>query len=270
MFSWCMLGALICLCLPQDITGRLHLTFRGLYKFTPSLGRGVAPLAVVTPTTVSAGQADQDDEQLRRYQKLEAEKNQLENHLANVSAELAAEHEKVETLSAMRARFPGLGGAGFVNADTVAGFKANDNRIVINRGEADGIRKGQYVLSDFSVIGLVQETQSRTAVVKLITDKDSSMGVEIAGSKALRMMKGTGKGFARIGMVPNKKHVNKGDAVYTYKNPGLLDVPIIVGKVAECKPDDDNPLLWDITVRPVIKAEELSGVTVVVMNPASK
>jgi rod shape-determining protein MreC len=263
-----MLGALICLFLPQDITGRLHLAFRGLYKFTPSLGRSIVPLAAVAPTTVSSGQTDQDDEQLGRYRKLEAEKNQLENHLANVSAELAAEHDKVETLSAMRARFPGLGGAGFVNADMIAGFKANENRIVINRGESDGIRKGQYVLSDNSVIGLVQETQSRTAVVKLITDKTSSIGVEIAGSKAQRRMDGTGKGYARIGMVPNKKHVNKGDAVYTYKNPGLLDVPIIVGKVAECKPDDDTPLLWDITVKPVVKIEELTGgLTVVVMNP---
>jgi len=264
MFSWCMLGALICLCLPQDITGRLHLAFRGLYKFTPSFGRSIAPLAAVAPTAVPAGQ---DDEQLRRYQQLEVENNQIENHLANVSAELAAEHDKVERLSEMRVRFPGLGGAGFVNADMIAGFKANDNRIVINRGEADGIRKGQYALSNNSVIGLVQETQSRTAVVKLVTDKDSSVAVEIAGSKAVRVMKGTGKGFARIGMVPNKKHVNKGDAVYTYKNPGLLDVPIIVGKVAECKPDDDNPLLWDITVKPVVKIEELSGITIVVMNP---
>ena len=86
-----------------------------------------------------------------------------------------------------------------------------------------------------------------------MTDKNSSIAVEIAGSKAQRRMDGTGKDFARIGMVPNKKRVNKGDAVYTYKNPGLLDVPIIVGKVAECKPDDDNPLLWDITVKPVVK-----------------
>jgi rod shape-determining protein MreC len=264
MFSWCMLGALICLFLPQDFTNRVHLAFRGLYKFTPSLGRSIAPLAVVAPTAVSA---NQDDEQLRRYQKLEAEKNQLENHLANLSAELAAEHNKVETLSAMRSRFPGLGGAGFVNADIIAGFKANDNRIMINRGETDGIRKDQYVLSDNSVIGIVQETQSRTAVVKLITDKESRLKVEIAGSKAQRRMDGTGKGYARIGMVPNKKRVNKGDAVYTYKNPGLLDVPIIVGKVTECKPDDDNPLLWDITVRPAVKIEELTGVTVVVMNP---
>ena len=67
----------------------------------------------------------------------------------------------------MRARFPGLSGAAFVNADVIAGSKAGDNRIIINRGEADGIRKGQYVLSDNSVVGIVHETQSRTAVVKL-------------------------------------------------------------------------------------------------------
>ncbi|MDO8302650.1 MAG: rod shape-determining protein MreC, partial [Sedimentisphaerales bacterium] len=125
----------------------------------------------------------------------------------------------------------------------------------------------QYVLSDNSVIGLVQETQSRTAVVKLITDKTSSIGVNIAGSKAVCLMKGKGNGYARIQLVPNSRHIKKDDIVYTHKRPGLLDVPIIVGKVAEFKPDDDNPLLWDITVQPVVKLEELVGVTVVAMNP---
>jgi rod shape-determining protein MreC len=263
MFSWCMLAALICLFLPENLTSRFHIAFLNLYKFTPSLGRSI-PLAAVAP---SASSDAQDDEQLSRNRRLETEKKQLENHCANLWAELTAEHSKVESLSAMRARFPGLSGAGFVNADIVAGFKGGDHRIMINRGQVDGIRKGQYVLADNSVVGLVHETQSRTSLVKLITDKELSIAVEIAGSKAVRLMKGMGKDCARIGMVPNKKHVKKGDAVYTYKNPGLLDVPMIVGNVAECKPDDDNPLLWDITVKPVVKLEELAGVTVVVMNP---
>lgn len=265
MFSWCMLGALICLFLPQNLTGRVHIAFLSLYKFTPSFGRSVAPLAAVAPSPASS--PNQNDEQSRRCRQLETEKNQLENHCANLSAELAVEHAKVESLSAMRARFPGLSGAGFVSADVVAGLQTSDSRIMINRGESDGIRKGQYVFSDNSVIGVVHQTQSRTAVVRLITDKESSIAVEIAGSKAVRVMKGTGKDVARVGMVPNKKHVNKGDAVYTYKAPGWLDVPVIVGKVAECKPDDDNPLLWDIKVRPVVKIEDMTSVTVVVMNP---
>lgn len=264
MFSWCLIGALICLFLPESLTSRLHVTFLNLYKFTPSIGRSI-PLAAVVPT---ASKADPDDEQQRRCRQLESEKAQLENHLANVSAELAAEHAKVESLAGMRSRFPGLAGAKFIDADVlIAGFKANDCRIMINRGETDGIRKGQYVLADNSVIGLVQETWSRTALVKLITDKESSIAVEIAGSKAMRVMKGTGKNYARVGMVPNSKRVSKDAAVYTYKNPGLLDVPIIVGKVTECKADDDNPLLWDISVKPIVKAEELVSATVVVMNP---
>ena len=250
--------------LPESLAGHLHVTFVNLYKFTPSLGKSI-PLAAVTP---SVSGADQDDEKLQHIRRLETEKTQLENHLANLSAELAAEHVQVETLSAMRTRFPGLSGAKFINADVlIAGFKANDCRIMINRGQTDGIRKGQYVLADNSAVGIVQETWARTSLVKLITDKESSLAVEIDGSKAMRVMKGTGKDYARIGMVPNSKRISKGATVYTYKNPGLLDVPIIVGKVSECKADDDNPLLWDITVKPVIKADELLSVTVVVMNP---
>jgi cell shape-determining protein MreC len=263
MFSWLMIGALICLFLPQSLTDRLHVTFLSLYKFTPSLGRSI-PLAAIAPPASDAGN---DDEQARRCRQLESEKRQLENHLANLSAELAAEHAKVEKLAAMRSRFPGLAGAAFIDADVITGLKGGDRQIMINRGQADGIRNGQYVLANNSVIGLVHETWTRTSLVKLITDKTSSIAVEISGSKAVRVMKGSGKDYARIGMVPSSKHVSRGAAVYTYKNPGLLDVPVIVGKVAECKHDDDNPLLWDITVSPAVKADELISVTIVVMNP---
>jgi rod shape-determining protein MreC len=258
-----MLGGLICLFLPQSLTNRLHITFLGLYKFTPSLGRSI-PLAAVS-TSVSTSQPD--DEQSRRLRQLETEYNQLQNHLANLNAELAAEHAKVESLAAMRTRFPGLSGAKFIDADIIDGFKTGNYKIMINRGESDGIRKGQYVLANNSVIGQIYEAQSRTATVKLITDKNSSIAVEIEGSRAMRVMKGTGKNYARIGMVPKSKHITKGLAVYTYKNPGLLDVPIVAGKVAQLKPDDDNPLLWDITVTPVVKIEDAVSVTVVVMNP---
>jgi cell shape-determining protein MreC len=210
MFSWLMIGALICLFLPDSLTSRLHVTFLNLYKFTPSLGRSI-PLAAVAPT---ASTVDPDNEQELRCRRLESEKNQLENHLANLSAELAAEHAKVEVLSAMRSRFPGLSGAKFVDADVITGFEGSESRIMINRGQNDGVRKGQYVLADNSVIGLVKETWSRTAVVKLLTDKESSIKVEISGSNTMRVMKGTGKDYARIGLVPNSKRISRGDVVY--------------------------------------------------------
>lgn len=261
-----MIGALICLFLPESLTSRVHVTFLGLYKFTPSLGRSIPLAAVASPISLK----NQDDEQLRRYKQLELEKDKLENHLANVSAELAAEHAKADSLSAMRSRFPGLSGAGLIDADVITSLKGGRQRIMINRGEIDGLRKGQYVLALNSVIGQVDETSSRTAFVKLVTDKDSLMGVEIAGSKTLGAMKGTGRDFAAILPNKNSRRANKGDIVYTYKNPGLLDVPMIVGKVAQCKPDDEHPLLWDITVTPVVKIEDIVSVTIVVMNPSKQ
>jgi hypothetical protein len=41
---------------------------------------------------------------------------------------------------------------------------------------------------------------------------------------------------------------------------------MIIGKVAECKRDDENPSLWDITVEPACDIERLNDVAVIVMN----
>ena len=66
-----------------------------------------------------------------------------------------------------------------------------------------------------------------------------------------------------------------------YSLPGLEDIqereittpfgepsaPIIIGRVAECKKDDQKPLLWDITIKPACDIERLEDVAVIIMNP---
>jgi len=42
---------------------------------------------------------------------------------------------------------------------------------------------------------------------------------------------------------------------------------VIAGTVAQCKSNDENPLLWDITVKPACDIESLRDVTIIVMNP---
>ena len=92
------------------------------------------------------------------------------------------------------------------------------------------------------------------------------MPVEVAGSQVPRLMKGDGTA-ARIKMVPKSSKVSKEAAVYICKKAGILDVPMVIGKVGNCKADDDNPLLWDITVEPAVKIDEMSTVVVLIMNP---
>jgi hypothetical protein len=43
---------------------------------------------------------------------------------------------------------------------------------------------------------------------------------------------------------------------------------MIIGKVAACERDNENPSLWDITVRPVCDIERINRVSVLIMNLA--
>ena len=42
---------------------------------------------------------------------------------------------------------------------------------------------------------------------------------------------------------------------------------MIVGTVARCKSNSENPLLWDITVKPACDIETVTEVAVIVVNP---
>jgi hypothetical protein len=53
---------------------------------------------------------------------------------------------------------------------------------------------------------------------------------------------------------------------YVQKRPGFLGTPVIVGMVTECESSKEDPLLWDITVKPACDISDLTEVAVIVMN----
>ena len=80
-------------------------------------------------------------------------------------------------------------------------------------------------------------------------------------------MQGKGNNCAKVQLLSIKHKVRTGNIVYASKKPGFLDAAMIAGTVARCKRDDENPSVWDITVKPACDIETLSDVAVVVMNP---
>ena len=58
-----------------------------------------------------------------------------------------------------------------------------------------------------------------------------------------------------------------GDYVYTYKQPWIVDTPIVIGRVTKCQKNDHEPLLWDVTVSPVCNVEVLEKVAVIILSP---
>ena len=249
LFTWLMLASWILFLAPQRATDKFHFAFVRLFRPLLSAGSRISRPAFGNPKTVS------------RHKFIE-----MENHAANLSAQLQEARRKYEELSGLRARF-GLENAAVVLADVItATTDPTRHELIINRGRLDGLAKGQFVLCHNSVVGVISNISSTEATVKLITDPGCKLHAKIAVSDVYihSIMIGNGKSGAKI---RSRYRANKADYVYAAKQPGLLDTLIIVGKVVQCRPDDANPLLWDITVEPASDMHSLQTVAVIVMNP---
>ncbi len=253
LIAWFTLGSFILLFAPQKLTNKFQFAFARVFHGPLNVSRSVS-------LSARAQQPLPDSISRREY-------NRLQNYLANIMEELTEERQKVKKLSGIHDRRP-LEGANLVFADVItSSINGSRDELIINRGEYDGLKKELFVLGDNSIIGTISDLSPRTAKVKLITDPTSKIPVKIAGVDTDRMMQGAGGNFAKILMLSIRHKVRVGDIVSARKKPGFLGAPMIVGTVAQCKKDDENPLLWDIRVTPACDVEKLSDVAVIIMNP---
>lgn len=254
LFTWFMLAGLIFFFAPQNLTNKFQFAFARVFCWPLSIGRNIS-LSARTQKPLT------DIISSREH-------NRLQNYFANLTEELLQKHKKIEELSGLRDRLYALEGAKLMLADVItASIDGSHSKLIINRGENDGLAKGQFVLSDNSIIGTISDVSARTAKAKLITDPTSNIAIKIVGLDASRLMQGDGKGSAKVQLLSTKHKIKVGNDVYACKKPGFLDAPMKTGTVAKCKRADENPLLWDITVKPACDIERLNDVTVIIMNP---
>jgi len=252
LFTWLMLGGFILLFAPQSLTNKLRFAFVRVFHRPLSICRDFQLAVCKQPPLANV--VDRN-----KYIK-------LRNHLANNIQWLHQERQKVEKLSGLRNRAV-WNGANFVLADVITAFvDGSRSEIVINRGKIDGLAEGQFVLDQYSIIGTISELDSRTARVQLVTDPKFKVAVKIGELNVQGIMQGNGNNSAKIQLLPKKHKIKTGEIVYVRKKPGFLDIPMIVGTVAQCKTDGENPLLWDIMVKPVCDIQRINSVVVIVMN----
>jgi rod shape-determining protein MreC len=247
LFTWFMLAGFILLFTPQSLTKKFQFGFARFFQWPLSFGRSFSLSA--TRSVLS----DASDE--AAYM----------NHIANLEIWLERERRKVEQLSRLRERLP-LENVRLMPADVTTASDGLQSEFFINRGENDGLAKGQLVLSENSIIGTICEISYRSAQVRLVTDPESRIAVEIGRSGLRRLMRGTGDNSAKIEMVSKKHKVQAGDKIFAAPQVGFLDDPIIVGEITRCEIDDENPSLWDITVEPVFDVDRLYDIDVIVFD----
>jgi len=246
-----MLGGFIFLFTPKRVTNKFQFAFVRTFGWPLGIGRSIT-LAADTPLST-------DVVSRREY-------NQLRNHLANIIQQRNQAQKDIEKLSGLRIK-PSWEQMNFVLADVITVSDGLQNELIINRGSDDNLAKGQFVLGDNSIIGTISSVSAHGAKVKLFTDPTSKIPIKVDQLDVVRIMQGAGGNSAKIKLLQINHKVKKGDIVFADKKPGCLDVPMIIGKITQCKRDDKAPSLWDITVEPVCDVQRLNYVAVIVMSP---
>jgi len=183
---------------------------------------------------------------------------------------LITEHERYEKLAGIKSALPRPGPklvlAEVMNT-SIGGLR---RELIINKGDVDGLRPGQYVLGGNGIVGTVSETSQAGARVRLVTDASCKIKVAIWQSDKKRYiyarLDGDGTGSAKIPFISREYKISVGDTVYAAAVPGFLESPMVIGRIARVAPDEKEPLLWDITVEPVQDVGLLARVAVIVSD----
>ncbi|OHB56906.1 MAG: hypothetical protein A2173_00480 [Planctomycetes bacterium RBG_13_44_8b] len=238
--------------IPQSITGRVNFAFIDIFGFFLNIGTSAAYYQ--TPESGSPFFVPRH------------EHNKLRVAYQNLQAEFFEQKKQIEELGKVRMTEPDPA-AGLVLAKIINRRK---NEFIINRGSADGLKKGQYVLGDNAVIGFIEQVSADISSVRLISSSLCKLHVRISAPDVNAYFNGTIQGDdkdgAKIMNVPKKYNIKTGYLVYAAPKAGFLQSPRIIGHISQCVIDRDNPVVWDISVKPAYEFENITNVAVIVMK----
>ncbi|MFV1959308.1 MAG: rod shape-determining protein MreC [Planctomycetota bacterium] len=226
--------------MPQGIPA-LERPVAGFFAF---FGR----IPALNPRLWGTGGGD-DEAESPRARALEVENALLREHLS--------ERRQVETDLSRFAKVLQEGGldrlprarvARVLRASDPSGYRRS---ILIDRGEADGVREGSAVVTGAIFLGRVVVVHARSALVELITDRRSRLEVATRTDRQVRLrgfLSGRGHGTVEedltvrhIHVPPDAGRVLVGAPVVTSNADPRIPAGLLVGYVTEDRNRDDLP-----------------------------
>lgn len=218
----------------------------------------VEPLSNVVQGIVHRGDLERENARLRAQ--LEAERGS-----ANRAAD--AERERRALLDIMD--LPFLGDIPSVAARVTSTASSSfEMSVVIDRGTAHGLTRGLAVVSASGLVGRVAQVSRQRAVVVLLTDLRSSVGIRLTSSGEVGVARGRGgEEPLRVELIDPSVRVAKREVVVTSGLQQSIYPPgIPVGRVRSARVRHGR-LEQDVTVDPVVDLRRLAFVRVLQWAP---
>ena len=155
-----------------------------------------------------------------------------------------------------------------ISASVLSTTSGWDQTATINVGSDDGIRVGMGVMSSCGLYGQVETVAADSAVVRLISDADSSVSAMIQGTRATGIVLGSYDGSLTMEYVSVDTTVGEGDIVISSGAGGTYPKGIVIGKVRSVE-KDSSKLYYRIQVEPISSISSCEEVMVLTGNEDS-
>jgi rod shape-determining protein MreC len=140
------------------------------------------------------------------------------------------------------------------------------NKVIIDRGSADGLKEDQPVLTDLGLVGKTEVVEAHSSTVKLVSDETCRVAAKIEGTQEQGIIKGervSSGSVPSIGLnfLSKQAKIQPGANIYTSGVGGVFPSGVLVGQVKEFTMRE---LDGHATVVPAVDLTTLEDVFVVV------
>ena len=133
--------------------------------------------------------------------------------------------------------------------------------IIVNKGKADGIRKGAPVLVPEGIVGLVVEVAGNYSKVLLIIDQNSAVDGLIQRSRSRGIVEGDATGLCHFKYVLRKLDINLGDTVVSSGLDGVFPKGLRIGSISQIVKLNAG-IFQQVMVTPFVDFEKLEEVLI--------
>ena len=123
--------------------------------------------------------------------------------------------------------------------------------IEVNKGEAQGVRVGQSVISGRGLVGRVDQVTARTALVQLLTDPECRVAGRVSTSREQGIVRYYPSRGLALANVPIDGQVKQGDLVISSGLGGSFPEGLPVG-VVKSVTRDESEIFADVLLQPVV------------------
>jgi rod shape-determining protein MreC len=155
--------------------------------------------------------------------------------------------------------------AEIVGKDPSPWFKS----ILINKGEAEGLRTSLPVIVPEGVVGIVTEVSHHYAKVLLQIDQNSAVDALVQRTRARGIVKGRDDGLCSFEYVLRRHDIQTGDVLVSSGLDGVFPKGLRVGHVSEILIEDAG-VFQKITVTPYVDFETIEEVLIILNLPADE